>query len=67
MQSVQGRGFRDSGSELVREFCYVVGEEYCLVAVAGDGDAGEAVVEQVWVDAGIGVNENTFGGEAWEL
>ena len=34
------------------------------MAGAGDGDVGEAGVEQVRVDAGIGVNENAFGGEA---
>src|SRR5208337_792271 len=30
---------------------------------AGEGDVGEAGVEQVGVDAGIGVNEDAFGGE----
>ena len=34
------------------------------MAGAGDGDVAEAGVEQVRVDAGIGVNENAFGGEA---
>jgi hypothetical protein len=34
------------------------------VAGAGDGDVGEARVEQIRVDAGIGVDENPFGGEA---
>ena len=60
----QGRGFRDIGSELRAEFRYVVGEERGLVAGAGDGDVGEAGVEQVRVDAGVGMNEDTFGGEA---
>jgi hypothetical protein len=31
---------------------------------ARDGNIGEAGVEQVWVDAGIAVNEDAFGGEA---
>ena len=57
-------GLRDIGSELGAEFCHVVGEERGLVAGAGDGDVGEAGVEQVWVDTGIGVNENAFGGKA---
>ena len=60
----QGGGFRDIGSKLGAEFCHVVGEERGLVAGAGDGDVGEAGVEQVWVDAGIGVNEDAFGGKA---
>ena len=34
------------------------------MAGAGDGDVGEARVEQVRVDAGIGMNENAFGSEA---
>ncbi len=31
---------------------------------AGDGDIGEARIEQVWVDAGITVNEDPFCGKA---
>ena len=46
------------------EFRNVVGEECGLVAAARDGDVGEAGVKEVWVDAGISVNEDTFGGEA---
>jgi hypothetical protein len=34
------------------------------VAGARDGDVGEAGVEQVRMDAGIGVNEHAFGGKA---
>ena len=34
------------------------------MAGAGDGDVAEAGVEQVGVDAGIGVNKDAFGGEA---
>jgi len=34
------------------------------VAGAGDGDVGEAGVEQVWVDVCVGVNEDSLGGEA---
>ena len=34
------------------------------MAGAGDGDVAEAGVEQVRVDAGIGVNEDAFGCEA---
>ena len=33
------------------------------MASAGDGDAGEAGVEQGWVNFSIGVDENAFGGE----
>ena len=34
------------------------------MAGAGDGDVAEAGVEQVRVDAGVGVNEHALGGEA---
>jgi hypothetical protein len=34
------------------------------VAGAGDGDVAEAGVEQVRVDAGIGMDEDAFGSEA---
>jgi len=56
--------FRDIGSELGGEFLHVVSEERGLVACAGDGDVAEARVEEVRVNAGIGMNEDAFGGEA---
>ena len=64
MTDFQGGCLGDIGSELWAEFCHVVGEERGLVAGAGDGDVAEAGVEQVWVDAGIGVNEDAVGREA---
>jgi len=60
----QGGRLGDIGSELWAEFYHVVGEERGLVAGAGDGDVGEAGVEQIRVDAGIGVDENAFSGKA---
>ena len=64
MTDFEGGGFRDIGSKLRTEFRHVVGEECRLVAGAGDGDVAEAGVEQIRVDARIGVNEDAFGGEA---
>ena len=64
MIDFQGGGLRDIGSELGAEFCHVVGEERGFMAGAGDGDVGEAGVEQVRVDARISVNEDAFGGKA---
>jgi hypothetical protein len=60
----QSGRLRDIGSQLGREFCHVVGEERGLVAGAGDRDVAEAGVEQVGVDAGVGVNEDAFRSEA---
>jgi hypothetical protein len=45
------------------EFGHVICEDRGIVAGAGDGDVAEEGVEQVGVDAGIGVDENAFGGE----
>ena len=58
----EGRGFRDFRSELLAEFRRIVCEECGLVAGAGDGNVAEAGVEQVQVDAGVGVDQNPFGG-----
>jgi len=61
---LQSRSFRDIGAELRAEFAQVVGKERGFMAGAGDGDVAEAGVEQVRVDAGIGVDQDTLGGEA---
>src|ERR1700675_1962459 len=42
----------------------VIGIDLSVEACARDGNVGEAGVEQVWVDAGIAVNEDAFGGKA---
>jgi hypothetical protein len=55
---------RDIGCELRAEFCHVVGEERGLVARVGDGDIGEAGIEQIWVDTGVGIDEDALGGKA---
>ncbi len=60
----QGRSLRYVGSELGSELGHVVGVKCGLVAGAGNGDVAEAGIEQVGVDAGIGVDEDAFGGEA---
>ena len=60
----QGGGFGNVGAELGGKFCHVAGEERGLVTSAGDGDVGEAGVEQVGVNARIGVDEDGVGGEA---
>ena len=52
------------GSELWAELCKVVGEERRLVARARDRNVAEAGVEQVRMDASIGVNEDAVGGDA---
>jgi hypothetical protein len=61
----QSGGLGDIGSEVGAEFCHFVSEERGLVTGAGDGDVGEAGVEQVRVNACVGVNEDAFGSEAY--
>ena len=46
------------------EFRHVVGKQYGIVAGARDGNVGKARVEQVRVNAGVGVNEDALGGKA---
>ena len=64
MTDFEGGGFRDIGSKLRGEFCHVVGEERGLVAGSGDRDVAEAGVEQIRVDACIGVYKDALRGEA---
>ena len=46
------------------ELGHVVGEDRGLVACAGDGNVSEAGVEEVRVNAGVGVHEDTLGSES---
>jgi hypothetical protein len=54
--------FRADGIKLMVEIGFMPGSG--LMAGTGDGDVAEAGVEQVRVDAGIGVIEDAFDGEA---
>lgn len=60
----EGRSFRNIGAEMWTELGHVVRKDGRLVAGAGDRDIAEAGVKQVWVDAGVGVDQNSLGGEA---
>src|ERR1039458_3425979 len=42
----------------------VIGIDLSVEACTRDGNVGEAGVEQVWVDAGIAVNEDAFCSES---
>ena len=63
MTEFESGGLRDIDAELGAKFCHVVGKERGLEACARDGDVAEAGVEQVRVDAGIGVNQDALSGE----
>ena len=64
MADCQSRGLGYFGAKLRAELRDVVSEEGGLVARAGDGDISEAGVEQVRVNACIGVHQDALGGEA---
>ena len=55
---------RDIGVELRAELVYVIGEKRGLMAGAGDGDVAKAGVEQVRVDAGVGVYKDALCGKS---
>jgi hypothetical protein len=63
MVEFESRGFGDIRTELRAELGHVVGEEGGLVAGARDGDVTETGVEQVRMDAGVGIDEDALGGE----
>ena len=56
--------FADLGSELLGQPVDVIGKDGGFMAGAGNGDVTEARTEQVGMDTGVGVNEDTFGGES---
>jgi hypothetical protein len=60
----ESRGLGNIRTELRAELGHVVGEEGGLVAGARDGDVTETGVEQVRVDACVGIDEDALGGEA---
>ena len=46
------------------ELGHVVGEKHGVVASAGDGDVAKPRIEQVRVNAGVGVDQDALGGES---
>ena len=64
VSNLYSRGLGSVATQLLPKIGSVIRVELSVVACARDGDVAEAGVEQVWVDTGIGVNEDPFGGEA---
>ena len=64
MRDFQCGGLGNIGAELGAELGYVVGKKGCIVAGAGDGDIAKTGVEQVWMDAGVGVDQDALGGKS---
>ena len=57
-------GLRDFSAQLWIEFGDIVGKYRCHVAGAGYRDIAKARIEQVRMDAGIGVHQDALGSEA---
>ena len=64
MADFERRGLGDIGAELRAELDHVVRKNGGLMAGAGDRYVTKSGVEQVWVDAGVGIDEDALGGEA---
>src|SRR5271157_872991 len=64
VRKLNSRTLRNLATQPLAKFGSVIGIDLSVEACARDGNVGEAGVEQVWVDAGIAVNEDAFGGEA---
>ncbi len=64
MADFQCRSFAHFGRKLLAHLRRVVGKDRGLVTGAGHGDIAKTRIEQVGMDARIGINEHTFGGES---
>jgi hypothetical protein len=63
LADLQGGSLGDIGGEPRAEFCQIVREKRRLATGAGDGDVGEAGVEQIRVDIRIRMHEDTVRSE----
>src|SRR5579863_8469900 len=64
VRKLNSRTLGNLATQLLAKIGGVIGIDLSVQACARDGNVGEAGVEQVWVDAGIAVNEDAFGGKA---
>jgi hypothetical protein len=67
VRKLNSRTLRNLATQLLAKFGSVIGVDLSVEACARDGNVSEAGVEQVWVDAGIAVNEDAFCVRPWEL
>ena len=54
----------DFGTEVLTKPVHIIGENHRLLTGARYGNVAEAGAEQVGMDAGVGVNKDTFAGES---
>ena len=60
----KGRCLRDIGAELRIQFIHIVSKDRGIVARAGNRDVAETGIEQVRVNAGIGIDQDALCGES---
>src|SRR6202051_1180540 len=63
VRKLNSRTLGDLPTQPLAKLGSVIGIDLSVEACTRDGNVGEAGVEQVWVDAGIAVNEDAFGGK----
>src|SRR5260370_27845040 len=64
VRKLNSRTLGNLATQLLAKIGSVIGIDLSVEACARDGNIGEAGVEQVWVDAGIAVNEDAFFSES---
>src|SRR5258708_13180080 len=64
VRKVNRRTFGNLATQRLAKIGSVIGVDLSVEACARDGNVGEAGVEQVWMDAGIAVNEDAFCSES---
>ena len=64
VRKLNSRTLGNLATQPVAEIGSVIGIDLSVEACARDGNVGKAGVEQVWVDAGIAVDEDAFSSES---
>src|SRR5580692_3644061 len=60
VRKLNSRTLGNLGTQPLAKIGGVIGVDFSVDACARDRNVGEAGVEQVWVDAGIAMNEDAF-------
>src|SRR5712692_1827638 len=64
VRKLNGRTLGNLATQLLPKIGSVIGVDLSVEAGARDGDVAEAGVEQIWVDTGVGMDEDALGGKA---
>ena len=64
VRNLYSRSLGNFATQLLSKIGSVIGVDLSVVACARDRDVAEAGVEQIWVDTGVGMDEDAFSGKA---